>query len=106
MGQYKAVPRGMREARLFNILRDYFRQKNRRTEGIAVARLTVASGTMQLEESIDLQQRENKFSLCNKSILSTIGNLRFAMYSLATAKSQIRENAEYNWLKILCTYVQ
>ena len=27
------------------------------------------------------------------------------MYSLATAKSQIRENTEYNWLKILCTYV-
>ena len=61
---------------------------------------------MQQEESINLLQSENMFSLCCKLILSTIGNQQFPMYSLATAKSQIRENTEYNWLKILCTYVQ
>ena len=63
---------------------------------LAVARPTVASETMQLEESIDLLQSENMFSLCNKSILSTIGNRQFPMFSLATAKSQIRENAKHH----------
>ena len=60
---------------------------------------------MQREENINLQQRENKFSLCNKLILSTIGNQRFPVYSLASSKLQVVENAEYNWLRILCTYV-
>ena len=48
---------------------------------------------------------KNKFSLCNKLILSTIGNQRFPVYSLASSKLQIVESAECNWLRILCTYV-
>ena len=83
----------------------YLRHKNRRTKESAVARLSVASETMQREENINLQQRENKFSLCNKLILSTIGNQRFPVCSLASSKLQIVENAEYNWLRILCTYL-
>ena len=92
-----------------------FRQKNKRTEELAVARLTVASETMQQEESINLLQSENQFSLCCKSILSTIGNRQFPMYSLATAKLQILKNAKHHrevphWLMLnlmyLCTYVQ
>lgn len=72
---------------------------------LAVARLTVASETMQQEENINLQQRENKFSLCNKLILSAIGNQRFPIYGLASSREQIVESAEYDWFKILCTYV-
>ena len=60
---------------------------------------------MQQEENINLQQRENKFSLCNKSILSAIGNQRFPIYSLASSRERIVESAEYDWSKILCTYV-
>ena len=69
----------------------FLRHKNRRTNKFAVARQIVASETMQREENINLQQRENKFSLCNKSILSAIGNQRFPVYSLASSKLQVVE---------------